>query len=162
MATTYKPDYVTALEAVYGPPSQAGFGSAVFYELLPAGSDLTATALAHYRFFVGPLWERFGEDAWLTPWQAVYTRPPEAERSIEAELRAVPDRAAALSASMLLENGDEATTALTVAYDDLAVTDLVVYNVGDGAAISGVLIAGRREGSDAATAEAVFLILLLD
>jgi hypothetical protein len=159
---TTPPDYVTALEAAYGPPSQAGFGSAVFYEELEAEADLEKAALAKYRFFIGPLWERFGEAVWLTPWQAVYTRPPDAERDIVVELRAIPDRAAALSASMLLENGDEATTPLAVAYDDPAVTDLVVYSVGDGAAMSGILIAGRRRASGTDTDEAVFLILLLD
>ena len=39
-----KPDDVTALEAAYGAPSQAGFGSAVFYECLQATDDLDEAA----------------------------------------------------------------------------------------------------------------------
>jgi hypothetical protein len=35
-----RPAYVIALEAAYGAPSQAGFGSAVFYERTAASDDL--------------------------------------------------------------------------------------------------------------------------
>ena len=52
------PVYVTALEAAYGAPSQAGFGSAVFYEPTEAGDDLAQAALAKYKYFIGDLWER--------------------------------------------------------------------------------------------------------
>jgi hypothetical protein len=38
------------------------------------------------------------------------------------------------------------------------VTELVVYNVGDGAAMSGLIIAGRR----GETGKATFLVFLLD
>jgi hypothetical protein len=58
-----KPATVTALEAAYGAPSQAGFGSAVFYAPLPATADLDAAARIQYRYFVGELWERYGEAA---------------------------------------------------------------------------------------------------
>ena len=53
-----KPKYVTALEAAYGAPSQAGFGSAVFHEPIEAGDDLAQAALAKYKYFTGELWER--------------------------------------------------------------------------------------------------------
>ncbi len=43
-------------------------------------------------------------------------------------------------------------------FDDPAVIELVVYNIGDGGAMSGILLAGRRQGSGAAT----FLLFLLD
>ena len=71
---TAKPDYVIALERVYGLPSQEGFGSAVFYETAQAIADLEQAALAKYRFFVGDLWERYGETTWMGPWRQVYTR----------------------------------------------------------------------------------------
>lgn len=58
-----KPAAVTALEAAFGGPSPAGFGSAVFYVPLAATSDLDAAAHARYRYFVGDLWERYGEAA---------------------------------------------------------------------------------------------------
>ena len=62
-----KPEYLTLLEAAYGAPSQAGFGSAVFHEQMKAGDDLEQAALAKYRYFTGDLWERWGEEAWIGP-----------------------------------------------------------------------------------------------
>ena len=101
---TSKPEYVTDLEAAYGAPSQAGFGSAVFYEQLQGGDDLEQAALAKYRFFTGDLWERFGEDAWMGPWKEVYTRKAGAERDIMVELRGITDRDARSSVPMILDD----------------------------------------------------------
>jgi hypothetical protein len=86
---------VTALEAAYGAPSQAGFGSAVFAEQLKASDELEKAALAKYKYFTGDLWERWGEDAWMGPWKEVYTRQTGANVDILAELRgiATPTRA---------------------------------------------------------------------
>jgi hypothetical protein len=156
-----KPDYVTQLEAHFGVPSQTAFGSAVFSTNVQPDQDLEQVALATYRHFVGDLWDRYGKAAWLTPWQVVYTRPASAAPDITAELATLPDPAARLSASLLLEDlpdPDAAHTALTAAFDDAAVRELVVYRLGDGAAMSGILIAARRSQSD----EAILLILLLD
>ena len=156
-----KPEYVTALEAAYGAPSQAGFGSAVFYEPLKASDKLDQAALAKYKYFVGDLWERYGEDAWMGPWKMVYTRPLDGKRDIVAELRGITDRAARMSVEMILDNiegAEEARAALSAAYDDPAVTELRVFNLGDGDAMSGLLVAGRR----GATGEATFLVFLLD
>ena len=69
-----KPAYMPALEAAYGAPSQAGFGSAVFYEPILAGDDLAQAALAKYKYFAGDLWERFGAAAWMGQWKEVYIR----------------------------------------------------------------------------------------
>ena len=44
------------------------------------------------------------------------------------------------------------------AFDDPAVTELRVFNLGDGEAMSGLLVAGRRQ----ATGEATFLVFLMD
>ena len=71
-----KPEYVAALEAAYGAPSQAAFGSAVFHEQSKATDGLEQAALAKYKYFVGDQWERFGEAAWMGPWKAVYARQP--------------------------------------------------------------------------------------
>jgi hypothetical protein len=87
-----KPEYVSNLEAVYGAPSQAAFGSAVFHEQLKATDDLERAAQAKYKYF------------------------------------------------------------------DSAVTELSVYNIGDGGAMSGLLVAGCR----GVTAEAAFLVFFLD
>jgi hypothetical protein len=154
------PDYVANLQAIYGPPSQAGFGSAVFYEPLDKFDALEQMALKHYRYFVGDLWERWGEAAWMMPWKQVYRRQPGAAHQIVAEMQAIAHPDAAQSLSLVLTSGEdvEAThQALSAAYDDATVTELVIYTLGDGAAMAGVLVAGYRE-----TGDATFLILLLD
>ena len=156
-----KPPYVTALEAAYGAPSQAGFGSAVFYEASPATDDLEQLARDKYKHFVGDLWARWGEDAWMGPWKEVYTRPTGAKADIVAELRGIADPDAQNSVPMILENVDgaeQARAALAAAYDDPAVTELRVFNLGDGGAMAGLLVAGRRQ----ATGEVAFLVLLMD
>jgi hypothetical protein len=56
----------------------------VFYEPLTASDKLDQAALAKYKYFVGDLWGRYGEDAWIRPWKAVYTRPADGRRDIVA------------------------------------------------------------------------------
>jgi xanthine dehydrogenase molybdopterin-binding subunit B len=73
--TAVKPEYVTQLEAVYGVASQAGLGSAVFFDNLEQAENL-----AH----------------------------------------------------------------LAIAFNDPAVSELRAFNLSDGEALSGVMIAGRR------------------
>jgi D-alanyl-D-alanine carboxypeptidase len=161
IATGEKPGYVTALEAAYGAPSQAGFGSAVFFMPMEKDDDLSKAALAAYNYFVGELWERWGEAAWMGPWKEVYARKTGATPDIVAELRGITDIDARNSAPMLLDvvqAADRARVALAAAFDDPAVTELRVFNLGDGGAMSGILVAGRR----GATGEATFLVFLLD
>jgi len=153
-----KPAYVTRLEATYGQPSQAGFGSAVFYESSKATNDLEKMALAKYKYFVGELWQRYGEDTWMGPWKQVYTRAAGVKPDIVAELHGLTDLDAAISAPMILdvvEDADAARAALAAAYDDPAVTEMRVFNLGDGEAMSGLLVASRRQS-------ATFLVFLLD
>ncbi len=160
-STPAKPDYAASLEAAYGAPSQSGFGSAVFYEPMQAGDDLEQAALARYRYFVGELWERWGEGAWMGPWKEVYNRPAGAKPDVVTELRGIEDPDAAISAPMILdavEDAEAARAALSAAFDDPAVTELRVFNLGDGGAMSGILVAARR----AATSDATFLVFLLD
>jgi len=52
----------------------------------------------------------------------------------------------------------QARAAPSAAFDDSAVTEFLVYNVGDGGAMAGLLVAGRQ----AETGEATFLVFLLD
>lgn len=156
-----KPDSIIELEGAYGQPSQAGFGSAVFYEQEIPGDDLEKAALEKYRFFVGELWERFGEEAWMGSWKEVYARKPDIQHNIVSELGSIQDAQAAISVPMILENiesADKAQAALSAVYNVPAVTDLRVYSLGDGGAMSGLLIAGRNSE----TGEAIFLVFLLD
>ena len=156
-----KPEYVTDLEAAYGAPSQAAFGSAVFHAQLKASDNLEQAAFAKYKYFVGEQWERFGEAAWKGPWKVVYSRQPGAQHDIVAELRGITDRARGSQRRwswMKSRTSTRHARALSAAFDDSAVTELVVCNLGDGAAMSGILVAGRR----GATGEATFLVFLLD
>jgi len=156
-----KPDYVTALEAAYGAPSREAFGSAVFFARSKSADDLEKMALEKYRYFVGDLWERYGEAAWLGTWKKVYVRGAGAKHDIVAELRGIKDPDAAISVPMILDNFEgagQAGSALSAAYDTPAVNDLQVFNLGDGGAMSGLLIAGRQDGNG----ELIFLVFLMD
>ena len=156
-----KPDYVTVLQAAYGGPSEQGFGSAVFWQAVPGGDDLAQAALSAYRTFVGKLWERYGEPAWMGPWREVYRRPAGAKPDVVAELRGISDPEAQSSVTMILdvvERAEAARAALSAAFDDRAVTELRAFNLGDGGAMSGLLVAGRRSPGG----ESTFLVFLMD
>lgn len=155
-----KPTTVTDLEAAYGPPSQEGFGSAVFHEELAIAGGLERQAVATYRHFVGERWDRFGESVWMGPWRTVYRRASDAKQDIVAELRGISDPAA-VSVPLILEvieNAESARAALAAVYNDPAVTDLRVFNVGDGEAMSGLLVAGHRGAENTA----IYLVVLMD
>ena len=155
-----QPESIEKLTAVYGGPSQSAFGSAVFHEKLQDG-DLVQAALAKYREFVGKLWDQYGEKAWTEPWKQVHVRDPGKPADIVSELRQITDRDALLSVSMLLdtiENEDTAKATLSGVYDAPAVNELRVFAIGDGEAMSGILIAALCSDSG----EATFLVFLMD
>jgi hypothetical protein len=58
----------------------------------------------------------------------------------------------------VVENAEAARAALSAAFDDPAVTELRAFNLGDGGAMSGLLVAGRR----APGGESAFLVFLMD
>ena len=57
-----------------------------------------------------------------------------------------------------IEGAETARAALSAAFDDPAVSELRAFNLGDGEAMSGLLVAGRR----GASGEATFLVFLMD
>lgn len=152
---------VAVLQSIYGAPSQAGFGSAVFYEAIEPGTDLDAIALRYYQHFVGQLWEQYGESAWMSTWKQVYVRPTEMQPDIVAELKAIADPPAVNYVPILLltETDDQARAeqALATVFNHPEVTDLRVYAIGDGAAMSGLLLAVCRTNG-----ETTILVALLD
>ena len=159
-ARAERPDYVMDLEAAYGPPSEEGFGAAVFFETLAQDAELEEAAKAQYQHFVGKLWEQWGEEAWMTPWKEVYARKAGQKRDVVKELKGIEDDAAAISVPLVIElmdDPDAALAALSAAYDDPDVADFRVYTIGDGEAMSGLLLAGQRENG-----EATFLATLMD
>jgi len=56
-----------------------------------------------------------------------------------------------------ISDSKEAQESLALAFDNADVQDLLVFDLGDGGAMSGVLIAARRQNRDA-----VFLVFLMD
>lgn len=128
---------------------------------LGADASLEQAALDKYKAFTGEFWQRFGEAAWMGPWKEVYARVPDAPANIVAELHGIDDRDAAISTPLILDEVDDAAAAraaLAAAYDDPAVTELRVFNLGDGADMAGLLVAGRR----GTTGDAIFLVFLQD
>ena len=159
--TPTQPEYLTDLTAAYGAPSRQGFGSAVFREILQDTGDVTNAALSKYRYVVGNPWERYGEQAGLEAWRQIYARETAAHPNIVIELRGIADPDTRRSLPMILEGierAEVARAALSAAFDDLAVTELRVFNLGDGEAMSGLLVAGRR----GTTGESTFLVFLYD
>ncbi len=152
---------VAVLQAIYGPPSQSGFGSAVFADLTQPGTDLEPIARHYYQHFVGPLWEQYGESAWMSVWKQIYVRPKGIQPDIVAELKAIADPLAVQYVPILLltETDDDARAqqALATVFNHPQVTNLSVYAIGDGSAMSGLLLAGSRTSG-----ETTVLISLLD
>lgn len=153
-------DRTATLQAVFGPPSHAGFGSAFFAERVNRPQDLEVAAKQCFRYFLGKQWGEAGEKRWLAVWRRVYARPRGQRANIVAELRGIQDNGAHSVISALIEGHetpDNAEHALSAAYDDVAMENLEVYTLGDGAALSGLLIAGRANSSTA-----TLLVFLMD
>jgi len=76
------------------------------------------------------------------------------------ELRSIIDPAAQSSVTMVLDaiaDPEAGRQALAAVYDDADMDTLAVYTLGDGAALSGLLIAGRDR-----CGEIILLVFLLD
>ena len=153
-----RPAYVTGLEAQFGGPASTGFGSAVFFTTLGAAAELEGEAKRRYREFTGELWDRWGEAAWMGTWRLVATR--DKDQPVADLLRTLADRETRSSAGAMMDGIEDpaaAGKALAAAFDDPAVETLHVYNIGDGAQMSGLIIAARRTNG-----EATVLVFLLD
>lgn len=154
-----KPSFVQALETVFGAPSQQAFGSSVFY-IADDQANIEKEAMSRYRYFLGSTWEKLGESNWLSTWELAYERKLGSPPDIVMELKGIPDRNVRMSASLLIENHEDATAAAAAlggAFDQPAVRELKVFKIGDGAAMSGLLIAAIIQGVGC-----LCLILLLD
>jgi hypothetical protein len=132
-----------ALEKVYGKASDAGFGSAVFHEAAHVNSTSDSIALAHYRRFLGSKWTKDSEAQWMKPWKRVYSRPANTTGDILRELAAITDAEARVSIPLLtelIEQADDGRKALAAAFDHPDARQLNVYVIGDGEAMSGILV----------------------
>ncbi len=96
----------------------------------------------------------------MGPWKEVYFRDDESNKDIVRELKGIQDQDARFSVPLLLEAGqdpDAIQKTLSAAFDDPAVTELKVFNIGDGEAVSGLILAARRQESDEGT-----VVVLMD
>ncbi len=156
-----KPDLVAELEKYFGNPSQAAFGSSVFFvPFAEQANDLESEALAKYQYFVGESWDRLGAQNWINGWAKVYSREPSSSLGILAELKSLTDRDARQSANLLLENTEDAelsSKALQTAFDSELTTELRIFKIGDCSAMSGILIAAKLQNLGS-----LILLLLLD
>lgn len=128
---------------------------------MPVGDALVTVAREVYRDFVGELWERYGADAWLASWSLAAARDSDRAASVIDLLESLEDPLTRSAADMLVNanpDPDAARNALIVAFDQERVGHMEIYSIGDGEAMSGVLIAAHiRDAS-----EATFLVFLMD
>lgn len=141
-------DPVQDLVAVFGGESDDAFGSAVFRTTVVADEDLETVAKGIYRTFVGEAWTRAGDRGWLGSWAKVATRSSGTSPGTLELLRSIADPQIRSAADVLVDGGTDpaaARAALTGAFDRPAVSDLAVFSIGDGEAMSGLIISARED-----------------
>jgi hypothetical protein len=136
---------IEALEKVYGKPVSTGFGSAVFYDESKQNASLASIALNVYKLFMGEKWNAETESTWMSAWKKVYERSPGNAADILSELNNVKDADAKRSVPLLtelVENAEDGQHALAAAFNHADISQVQVYSVGDGEAMSGLLLCG--------------------
>lgn len=136
---------IKELEKIYGTANSNAFGSAVFYEAIPESKTLEDMALKHYRNFIGAKWTEETEPVWLSGWKNVYVRNPGKEPDILTELDEIDDPAAKIPVPLLTEiitDVEQGRKILAVVFDHPLVKNLMVNLIGDGEALSGIIITG--------------------
>lgn len=135
---------IESLINVYGKPSSAGFGSAVFYNTLK-NNNLESEALNNYKAFMGGQWNADTESRWKRTWKKCFERPKGTTPDILTELNNIKDPDAKRSVPLLtelIENADQGKLALAAVFNHAEMTKVEVYTVGDGEALSGLLLCG--------------------
>jgi hypothetical protein len=136
---------IEALEKVYGKPVSTGFGSAVFYDDSKQNAGLASIALDAYKLFMGEKWNTETESAWMSAWKKVYERSPDTVANILNELNNIQDADAKRSVPLLtelVENAEQGKLALAAAYNHPDISQVQLFSVGDGEAMSGLLLCG--------------------
>jgi hypothetical protein len=142
MNSPYQPQ-IEALEKIYGKATDTGFGSAVFHGAAAIGISADSIALVHYKSFMGKQWDAQSEGKWMGSWKTVYERPPGIKADILAELATITDPCAKTSIPLLTELVEDAangTKALAAAFNHPDVTSAVLHTIGDGEAMSGLIL----------------------
>ena len=135
---------IESLMNVYGKPSSAVFGSSVFYNTLNY-TPLESEALNNYKAFLGGQWNADTETRWKSTWKKCFERPKGTTPDILTELNGIKDADAKRSVPLLTElidNADQGKLALAAVFNHADMTKVEVYTVGDGEALSGLLLCG--------------------
>jgi hypothetical protein len=142
------------LQARLGPCGPVGMGDALCREPLPADRPLEEWARAKYLVLANKNWEMFDPQAWLAQFREVHRRPAESHGPLVEELLALQGDNIELVLENFLTTRDDAAElkkALAGVFDGPTMAEVVVYAIGDGEALHGVLIVGRHRTGDEVT-----------
>lgn len=142
------------LQALLGPCAPVGMGDAVCHEPLAAGVPLETWARDKSLVLANKGWENFQPEMWRAQFRELYRRPESATGAITDELAALTGDNIELVIGNFLDNRDNAgelKQSLTAVFDAPAMSEVVVYRIGDGQALAGVLLVGRQRGKNEVT-----------
>jgi len=142
------------LQALLGPCGPVGMGDSLCREPLPAAASLDEWARAKYLVLANKNWEVFDPEAWLAPFREVHRRPKDSPGEIVEELLALHGDNIELVIENFLTNREDASElkgALAAVFDGRSMAEMVIYAIGDGEALKGVLIVGRHRTGDEVT-----------
>ena len=144
----------TRLQSLLGPCEPVGMGDALCREPLASDASLDEWARAKSLVLANKNREVFEPQMWLANFHEVARRPARTEGRIIDELLARKGDNFELVVENFLTNRDDAAdlrTALTAVFDGPHMAEVVVYSMGDGEALNGLLIVGRHRASEEAT-----------
>ena len=142
------------LQSLWGPCEPVGMGDALCREPLPAKAALDDWARAKHLVLANKNWEVFEPEQWLANFREVYRRPAGSTGAIVDELLALQGNNVELVVENVLTNRDDAAElrpALSAVFDGPHLAELVIYSIGDGEALNGLLIVGRHQSGDEVT-----------
>lgn len=132
-----------ALEKIYGPSSAEGWGSAVFAGMAKEGEALAATAQKLYQQFLGEKAKSNFDSVWMPAFKQVLVR--NGAGKVLEDLTKIEDPDAKNSVGLLtdaVEDSAGAQQALSSAYDNADLLEVGAFTIGDGEAMSGIILLG--------------------
>ncbi len=142
------------LQLLWGPCEPVGMGDALCRERLDAGVSLDEWARAKYLVLANKNLEVFEPEKWLAQFREVHRRPAGSEGAIVQDLLGLQGNNFELVVENVLTNREDAAElkpALSAVFDGPRMAEVVVYSIGDGEALNGLLIVGRHRTGDEVT-----------
>lgn len=142
------------LQSLWGPCEPVGMGDALCREPLAAGVSLDEWARGKYLVLANKNWDLFEPEKWLAEFREVHRRPDGVEGTIVDELLALRGNNIELVIENVLTNREDAAAlkpALSAVFDGPHMAEVVVYSIGDGEALNGLLIVARHRTGDEVT-----------